>query len=100
MCLVEISGMNTTTGCGVAGLNSVESASARPSTLRANSITATCGAKCVCVCVCVCVCARACVCVCVCVCVCDGTCVHVLMCECVACLVRLLVLVRARCWLL
>lgn len=42
MCTVEISGMKTTVGCCVAALNSVLSASARPSTLRANSITATC----------------------------------------------------------
>jgi hypothetical protein len=42
MCLVLISGMNTTAGFGVPGLNSVLSASFTPSTLRANSITATC----------------------------------------------------------
>ena len=34
--------MNTTAGCGQAGANSVELASLRPSTLRANSITAIC----------------------------------------------------------
>jgi hypothetical protein len=34
--------MNTTAGWGVAGANSVELASFIPSTLRANSMTATC----------------------------------------------------------
>lgn len=42
LCVVEISGMKTTAGCCVAWLNSVLLASARPSTLRANSITAIC----------------------------------------------------------
>jgi hypothetical protein len=42
MCLVLISGMNTTAGCGVAALNSALSASVSPKTLRAYSITATC----------------------------------------------------------
>lgn len=42
LCVVEPSGMNTTTGAGVAASNSAELASARPSTLRANSITAIC----------------------------------------------------------
>ncbi len=42
LCVVEPSGMKTTTGVGVAASNSVELASARPSTLRANSITAIC----------------------------------------------------------
>ena len=39
------SGMKTTTGCGVAGSNSVLLASVQPSTLRANSITAICSRK-------------------------------------------------------
>jgi hypothetical protein len=42
LCVVEPSGMKTTTGVGVAASNSAELASARPSTLRANSITAIC----------------------------------------------------------
>ena len=42
--VVEISGMNTTAGLGVAGANSVLFASLRPSTLRANSMTAICEA--------------------------------------------------------
>jgi hypothetical protein len=41
MCCVDTSGMNTTTGCGVAASNSVLLAPSRPSTPRANSITAT-----------------------------------------------------------
>ena len=42
LCVVEPSGMNTTTGCDVAGSNSVELAPAKPSLFLANSITAIC----------------------------------------------------------
>ena len=42
MCVLDTSGMNTTTGCSVFSSNSVELASVQPSTLRAYSITATC----------------------------------------------------------
>lgn len=42
MWVVDPSGMNTTTGWGVAGLISVELASLRFRTCLANSITATC----------------------------------------------------------
>ena len=44
-CVLEISGMKITTGCGVFSSNSVEFAPSRPRTLRQNSMVATCNPK-------------------------------------------------------